>query len=168
MSIFTRVIKFVSSLWQRRPGAINAIYPCQWIQPISTDADEKLDRKLFSHVMQRFVRIFGCFTSDCKVKIAHLIFIWKIPYTWRKTLSLKCQGTPIAFYCMLNKSLLTSPIYGYRCSILFHQGPSLQGRFLDSTHSDSYSSFHFFFGRKQKRKIAMNERGKFAIYDIVI
>ena len=81
----------------------------------------------------------------CKVKIAHLIFIWKISYTWQKTLTLKCQGTPIAFYYMLNKSLLTSPIYGHRYSTLFHQGPSLQGRVLDSTLNDSYSSFHFFF-----------------------
>ena len=32
------------SLWQRKPGAINAIYPFQWIQPISADADEKLDK----------------------------------------------------------------------------------------------------------------------------
>ena len=101
----------------------------------------------------------------CKVKIAHLIFIWKIPYTWQKTLTLKCQG--IAFYYMLNKSLLTSPIYGHRYSTLFHQGPSLQGRVLDSTLNDSYSSFHF-FSKKTKRKITMNERGKIAIYDIVI
>ena len=47
------------------PRAINAIHPCRWIQPISTDLDIwKVYGKIMESCDLRFARTFLCTTSD--------------------------------------------------------------------------------------------------------
>ena len=50
------------------------------IQPIRADADEKIDRKLMSHLIQMFVKTFGCFATDCTKPIFGILTVYGLTY----------------------------------------------------------------------------------------